>query len=80
MQYLKDVSIYFPENTVKGSEKVTVSVTGQMLHLYLKINHTMNLKEMETNRKTNNFQCFKVMVQQESLIISFCKNKKNKLE
>ena len=37
MQYLKDVSIYFPENTVEGSEKVTVLVTGQMIHLYLKI-------------------------------------------
>ena len=37
MQYLKDVSIDFPENTVEGSEKVIVSVTGQMFHLYLKI-------------------------------------------
>ena len=30
--YLRNVSIYFPMNTVEGSEKVTVSVTGQLFY------------------------------------------------
>ena len=34
-QYYRNVSIYFPMQTVEGSEKVTVSVTGQMFYQLL---------------------------------------------